>query len=47
MGEMEGGQMGAMVGVAIPETEGVQTETEMAMEAEMVGLEEIMEEFVR
>ena len=45
--EMEGGQMGEMVGAAIPEMEGVQTETEMAMEAEMVGVEEILVEFVR
>ena len=47
MGKMEGGQMGVMVGAAIPEMEGVQTETEMAMEAEMVGVEEILVEFVR
>ena len=47
MEKMEGDQMGVMVGAAIPEMEGVQTETEMAMEAEMVGVEEILVEFVR
>ena len=47
MEKMEGDQMGLMVGEAIPEMEGVQTETEMAMEAEMVEVEEILVEFVR
>ena len=45
--EMEGGQMGAMEGAAIPEMEGVQTETEMAAEAQTVGVEEILVQFVR
>ena len=45
--ETEGGQMGEMVGAAVPEMEGGQTETEMVMEAEMVGVEEILVEFVR
>ena len=47
MEKMEGDQMGEMVGAAITEMEGVQTETEMAVEVEMVGVEEILVEFVR
>ena len=47
MEKMEGDQMGEMVGAAIPEMEGGQTETERAREAEMVGVEEILVEFVR